>query len=53
MAIPHTSLQYLISSLCLTADLCITLDSITVENIVKNFTFKKKIKFFHVQKCFL
>lgn len=36
MSIPHTSLRYLISSACLTADLCITLDSITVENIVKN-----------------
>jgi hypothetical protein len=36
MSIPHTSLRYLISSTCLTADLCITLDSITVENIVKN-----------------
>jgi hypothetical protein len=37
VSISHTSLRYLIINACLTANFCITLDSITQEYIVKSF----------------
>jgi hypothetical protein len=37
VSISHTSLRYLISNACLTADLCVTLDSVTQENVVKSY----------------
>jgi hypothetical protein len=36
VSISHTSLRYLIPNACLTADLCITLDSVTQENVDKS-----------------